>query len=405
MNSIQLVDEDQKFWVDSLFKAVEEEKPDAVLIAGDVYDRKDPSTEAMKLFDEMITGLVARKTNVYITSGNHDSAVRLAHMGPLLENSNVYIARELESAVLPKYILEGDCKVNITLMPYVYPRMIEDTRVLNRNDLDTYDSAIRALLNEQKINTDEINILVAHQNVLAGDKKPEHSKSETLIGTVGEVDASAFDDFDYVALGHIHNEQAVGRETIRYSGCPLYYDFSEEGRRKGITVIDIKSKTDISVRLLEIPILHGIICKRGSVEELLSIGRNMSDEEKKNNYIKVTMVQNSIPSGTADKLREIFGENLAHIERERENVGGDSENIVERRNLEKLNINDQFWRFFMEQNETNISEDQEKVIDKLIEMQERSEHSLLNKKNRAVSEKDMAAIIDLLDTLIASDES
>ena len=221
LHNVPLIEKDQPFWVEQFIKAVDEYQPDAVVIAGDIYDRRVPSPEAMKLFGHLLTALAKRDVYVFVIPGNHDSSVRWAHVNELLATHKIYIAGELQRELTHVTIPDETTDVTFWLMPYIFPKIVSDEKVLNQDELSTYDEAARALLAVQDIEKGSCNVLVAHQNVLANGTAPEHSGSETIIGGLGEIDYSAFDMFDYVALGHIHNAQKVGSETVRYSGCRL----------------------------------------------------------------------------------------------------------------------------------------------------------------------------------------
>lgn len=284
------------------------------MIAGDIYNRKVPSLEAMRLFDHMITELSKRDKYVFVIPGNHDSAIRLSHVNELLAVHKIYISGEVRRDLVHVNVPSDDGNVVFWLMPYIFPKTVGDKDILNRPDIITYDAAARALLNVQSIDENSCNILVAHQNVPANGVSPEHSESETIIGGLGEIDYTAFKKFDYVALGHIHNAQKVGRETIRYSGCPLYYDFSEINRSKGLTMVTVHSKNEISVEEIDIPMMHSLLQVTGTLEELLKQG--VSLENKEQYYIQCVLKDKHVPPHALEQLRETYGANLVNVKRD-----------------------------------------------------------------------------------------
>ena len=261
---------DQGCWVDRFLALADEKKPDAVVIAGDVYDRSAPSGDAVELLSRMLTGLSERGIPVMMTAGNHDSAQRLAFAGSLLARQGLHISRPLFGTdKLERVTLrDEDGPVSFTLMPYVYPALI--AQALGEENLRDYDAAVRALLERQEINFDERNVLIAHQNVTSGGTEAVRGGSESMIGGVGQVDFRCFDGFDYVALGHIHAAGAVGRESVRYAGSPLCYHFNETRQpEKGPLLVELDPKgTEARVETLPIPPLHPMRELRGPFEEL-----------------------------------------------------------------------------------------------------------------------------------------
>ena len=362
-----LVEADQPYWVDQLLRAVDEYDVDAVVIAGDVYDRKDPSIEAMRLVDHMLTELALRDKYVFIIPGNHDSEGRLSYNHELLSSHKIFIAGRVERELKHITITGSGAPVTFWLMPYIFPKLVADEKVLNNPDITTYDAAARELIKAQNIDTNSCNVLIAHQNVLANGKAPEHSDSETIIGGVGEIEVSAFDAFDYVALGHIHNAQRIGRETARYSGCPLYYDFSEVNRAKNLTLVTINSKDDIDIQSIEIPLLHKMKQFTGTLDELIEEGNKLTD---KNAYhIQCIITDKYIPTGALDRLRDVFGESLINVTRVR-SVQDSSEESSERLGkIDSLSLDEQFSRFYQEQAQDLLDDDQEHVVEMILEQQ------------------------------------
>ena len=386
LHQIPLVEADQPFWVDSFLRAVDEHQPDAVVIAGDVYDRKVPSPEAMKLFDHLLTELAKREKQVFVVPGNHDSSVRLSHVGELLAAHGIFIAGELQKQIMHRTIplkpvpgsgssamsaAHPDPAGNVTfwLMPYLYPKAVSDRKVLDREDLSTYDEAARALLSVQEMNEADVNVLVAHQNVLAGGVAPEHSESETIIGGLGEIDASAFDAFDYVALGHIHNAQRIGRETVRYCGCPLYYDFSEVNRDKSLTLVTIHAKDDIQVERVEIPQRHTLLQKSGTLDELLEEG--MALEDKDRYYVQCILCDRHVPPHALERLREVYGDCLINVRRGLPEGGGTESGPAGEGASPALSLEEQFALFYQEQQDELLDGDQEGLVHRILEQQSR----------------------------------
>ncbi len=388
-----LAEADQPYWVEQLLKAADDYNVDAVVIAGDVYDRKDPSIEAMKLVDHMLTELAARDKYVFMIPGNHDSEGRLSYNQELLSSHKIYIAGRIEKELKHVTVTTDGMPVTFWLMPYIFPKLAADEKVLNNPDITTYDAAARALIAAQNIDKDSCNVLIAHQNVLANGKAPEHSDSETIIGGVGEIEVSAFDDFDYVALGHIHNAQKMGRETVRYSGCPLYYDFSEKDRKKDITLVTINSKEDIDIQFIEIPLLHRMKQFTGTLEELLEEGNKLAD--KGSYHIQCIITDKHIPAGALDKLRDVFGESLINVARGK-SVREPSENKAnDIGKIDSLTLEEQFQQFYQEQAHELLDAAQEHVIEMILEQQIKNGDSYAYDA-KSVDKDDSGEILDYL---------
>lgn len=394
LQRVPLVEEDQRAWVDGFLRKVEEYRPDAVVVAGDVYDTSQPSHEAIRLFNRFMVGLDRLGVEVFIIPGNHDSAVRLASGGEYMK-SNIHFAGEL-TAELPHFRVERDgVPVTFWLLPHFYARTVE--QLLQRGGkYGSYNEAVSDLLSRQLINTAECNVLIAHQNVCSGSNIPERSGSESgeplIIGGLDGIDAACFEQFDYVALGHIHNAQAVGRETVRYAGCPLYYDFSEgeerkagektkEARDKRLTIVEISGKDQIKIGRVEIPLLHQLLCIHDTVDELKKYGQALSVEEKKRTWYKLVCTDKKLPQHTGEILRQAFSwqeedgnARTAVLSIERET--GDNPVALGGRtggSFKKLALSEQFAQFYYQQSGELLSGLQAEIIQEIIRQQERSE--------------------------------
>jgi len=265
LHGVSLIEKgDQPAWVDHFLSAAEKIRPDAVVIAGDVYDRSVPSRDAVELLDRLLTGLSRLGIAVLLIAGNHDSGPRLNFVSTLLESQRVYISGNIGKELRKVTLHDASGPVHFYLMPYLFPAAVEEA--LGCKDLRTYDAAARTLLAAQQIDTSARNVLIAHQLVLCGAVQPEAGGSETMVGGVGQIDAGAFDQFDYVALGHIHKPQAMGRDTVRYAGSPLCYHFSEIGWKKGLRLVEIGPKGEkIRTSLIGIEPLHALRDDFGTV--------------------------------------------------------------------------------------------------------------------------------------------
>ena len=289
---------DQPFWIEQLLKKAEELKPDAVLISGDVYDRAVPSKEAVCLFADLLTRLSEKKIPVLLIAGNHDSGTRLAFADKLLCQQGIYIAGEIKKEISRVTLKDGYGPVHFWLVPYLFPAAVNS--ILERDDLKDYDNSMKELLLHQKIDETERNVLLSHQFVTFGGEKPSMGGSETTVGGIGQIDSSVFHQFDYVALGHIHNAQKMGRDHIRYAGSPLCYHFSEATQKKGLTIVELGEKGTVSISVEALPVLHKMCEISGNMDELLQ------SEPEENSYVKAVITQEILPPQAVETLRTYF---------------------------------------------------------------------------------------------------
>ncbi len=296
---------DQGYWVDRFLELANKLRPDAVVVAGDVYDRSAPSGDAVQLLSRLLTGLSELSIPVMLTAGNHDSVQRLAFLSPLLRREGVHISGPLaESPALAHVTLTDEHgPVTFWLMPYVFPALI--AQALGTENLHDSSEAVRLLLSRQGIDFAGRNVLVAHQNVTANGAEAERGGSESMVGGVGQIDYTVFDGFDYVALGHIHAAYPVGRDTVRYAGSPLCYHFNETKQAaKGPVLVTLGAKDEpVKTETLAIPPLHPMRELRGAFEEL-------RDAElanpRRGEYLRVVLTDRRVSPEIALFFRELY---------------------------------------------------------------------------------------------------
>lgn len=297
---------DQVFYLRQLIGLIDREKPDAVVIAGDVYDRSVPSKEAVTLLGSFLSELAGpeRRIPVLMIAGNHDGGERLNFAKELLSERNVHISGTAEQT-LASVALDVDGEpVTFWLMPYVFPMKVRDLFSLSAEDVPDYESAVRVLLEHQDIDTTRRNVLIAHQFVTAGQSSPMQGGSESAAGGLGAVDYSVFDAFDYVALGHIHSAQHIGRDSVRYAGAPLCYHFSEIGQKKGALMVTLGEKgTPPRYELFELPVLHNMRRIVGKFDEIIEQERRSS---ARNEYISAVLTDNDTVPDAAEQLRALL---------------------------------------------------------------------------------------------------
>lgn len=255
--------EDQAHILRQILAILDDEQPDGVLIAGDVYDKSVPSVEAVGLLDGFLTELRARGVPVLLISGNHDSPERLAFGGRVMDSCGIHISPVYDGALAPVTLHDEFGPVHVWLLPFVKPAHVR--RWFPDADIESYTDAVAEAVAHMDINTAARNVLVTHQFVTGGTRS---GSEELSVGGTDNVDSGVFAPFDYVALGHLHGAQHIGRETIRYAGSPLKYSFSEARQHKSVTVVTLGEKGDVQVRTVALTPLRELREIRGSYDEL-----------------------------------------------------------------------------------------------------------------------------------------
>ena len=255
--------EDQAHILRQILAILDDEQPDGVLIAGDVYDKSVPSVEAVELLDGFLTELRARGVPVLLISGNHDSPERLAFGGCVMDSCGIHISPVYDGALAPVTLQDAFGPVHVWLLPFVKPAHVR--RWFPDADIESYTDAMAEAVAHMDIDTAARNVLVTHQFVTGGTRS---GSEELSVGGTDNVDSGVFAPFDYVALGHLHGAQHIGRETIRYAGSPLKYSFSEARQHKSVTVVTLGEKGDVQVRTVALTPLRELREIRGSYDEL-----------------------------------------------------------------------------------------------------------------------------------------
>ncbi len=255
--------EDQAHILRQILAILDDEQPDGVLIAGDVYDKSVPSVEAVGLLDGFLTELRARGVPVLLISGNHDSPERLAFGGRVMDSCGIHISPVYDGALAPVTLHDEFGPVHVWLLPFVKPAHVR--RWFPDADIESYTDSVAEAIAHMDIDTAARNVLVTHQFVTGGARS---GSEELSVGGTDNVDSGVFAPFDYVALGHLHGAQHIGRETIRYAGSPLKYSFSEARQHKSVTVVTLGEKGDVQVRTVALTPLRELREIRGSYDEL-----------------------------------------------------------------------------------------------------------------------------------------
>ena len=277
---------DQRAVLKEITERAKEYRPDAILIAGDVFDRSIPSGEAYTVLDEFLTGLseITPQIPVLLIAGNHDSAERLDYASGFLEKHQIHIAvsaPERADEYLKKITLTDDFgPVHFYLLPFLKPAYVR--RLFPGEEINDYETALRRILERENLDFSERNVLLSHQFYKNGSIGPETSDSEQAssnIGGLDSVDVSLVEPFNYVALGHIHSSQKVGREEVRYAGSPLKYSLSEVNHIKSVPLVTLGEKGKVSVELIPLSPMRDLRHIKGSIRELLDKKHVQSPED------------------------------------------------------------------------------------------------------------------------------
>ena len=357
VNEVSMID-DQEYILQQILRIIDEEKADAVLIAGDVYDKSVPSAEAVTLFDDFLCELAQRKMPTFIISGNHDSPERLAFGGRLMEESGIYISPVYDGSVSTFTLSDERGEVDFWLLPFLKPAHVK--RYFPDAGIESYTDALRVAVEHMGIDTSIRNVLLTHQFV-TGSVTCE--SEEISVGGSDNVDASVFADFDYVALGHIHGPQNMGSERIRYCGTPLKYSFSEANHRKSVTVVELGEKGKLTVRTCPLVPKHDLRDVRGTYEELTA--KSYYDGTPVEDYLHIILTDEEDVPEAMGRLRVIYP-NLMKLTydntRTRNNAVIDSVEDLQRKS--PLDLLDQLYEL---QNNQPMSEVQRTYAQELIE--------------------------------------
>lgn len=356
--------EDQKYILAQILDVVKHEQADGVILAGDIYDKAVPPAEAVTVFDEFLVGLSELDVNVFVISGNHDSAERLQFGARLMRVRGIFLSSVYEGEEEPVRVEDEYGEVGVFLLPFVKPAVVK--RVFEGEVIGSYEDAVRAAVAHMNVDEGKRNILVAHQFVTGASRC---ESEELAVGGVDQVDAAVFEKFDYVALGHLHSPQHVGRHEVRYCGTPLKYSFSEAAQEKSVTVVELRRKGDVEIRKVPLRPVRDMRKIRGSYMEVTAreFYRGMNVED----YFQVTLTDEEDVLDGMQKLRSIYP-NLMRLEydnkRTRESRAVEGAVDVEEKSEMELAA-----EFYELQNNQEMSEGQRGLLGKIIEELQGSE--------------------------------
>ena len=351
--------EDQKYILEQIAETLKEKEVDGLIIAGDIYDVSSPSNDAICLFDKFITTVHSMGVSCYVVSGNHDSVYRVAFCSDIMAKENVHFAKRYEGEILP---IEADKNINIWLLPFIRPTDVREYH----SDFATgsYDEMMRTVIKHLDIDTKKTNILVAHQFITNAGKPPEKSESEIVsLGTLDNIDVSVFDDFDYVALGHIHKPQIMGRDTVRYSGSPLKYSFSEKDDKKAMVLIEITSNKKIKQELIPFKPLRDMQEYVGTFDKLSKYPSTIED------FVRIVIKDELQIIDVKHKLENRF-KNIMEIIYDNASTK-ENKTIESAIRIKTQTPFDLFNQFYEQQNNQPLNDEQVQIVKKILtEMEE-----------------------------------
>lgn len=404
--------EDQRYILKKITEIIRQEQVQGVLIAGDVYDKTVPSAEAVELLDEFLTGLSRLGVPVFLISGNHDSAERLAFGARLMAGSRIYISPVYNGKIAPVMLEDEYGEAAVWLLPFLKPATVrsalegrrceemqeaaavtaeaarpasadeparlagedataaaaaetgsaDEAAAETEKPVSAYQTALQAAVDLLEVDTAKRNILVAHQFVTGAGRC---DSEEVSVGGLDSVDASVFAPFDYVALGHIHGPQSIGRETLRYCGTPLKYSFSEASHQKSVTIVELREKGEVQVKAVPLVPLRDMRKLRGTYMEVTA--RSFYENQNTRDYLQITLTDEEDVPNAMEKLRTIYP-NLMRLEYDNRRTRSNRSVEAASEEPEKSEL-ELFEEFYRTQNNADLSEVQRSFVEGLIQRQ------------------------------------
>lgn len=349
--------EDQRYILTKIINIIDDEKPEAVIIAGDVYDRSNPPDAAVQLLDDFLCRLAERSLQVFVISGNHDSSEKLAFGSRLMDHSGVHLSRVYDGNVEPITLQDEHGDVNFYMLPFV--KSIHVRSAFPDAEIATYSDAVSFAVQQMNLDAAARNIIVTHQFVTGATRS---DSEEVSVGGSDNIDASIFDDFDYVALGHIHGPQNIGSERIRYCGTPLKYSFSEMSHTKSVTVVDMGAKGTMEVKTVPLVPHHDMREIRGKYADLVS--KENYEGTAVDDYLRVVLTDEEDVMDALTRLRTVYP-NIMKLEYD--NTRTRSQGVVHNvQNMDEKSPMELFSSLFEIQNGQELSDEQKDYIESLI---------------------------------------
>lgn len=353
--------EDQEYILNRILEIMEEEQPDGLLIAGDVYDKTIPPAEAVRRMDDFLTAVAAKHVPVFLISGNHDSAERVAFGHQLMQGSGIWISPVYDGTIRHHTLEDRWGEVNIYLIPFLRPSVVRN--FFPDVEIEDYTDALRTIIEDLQVDTSRRNVVLAHQFVTAAGALPETCDSEQLsVGGLDRVDGSVFSPFDYTALGHLHGPQRVGSETIRYAGSPLKYSFSELHQKKSVTVVELRAKGETEIRQIPLQPRREMTELRGTFEEILEEARKKG--EPQTDYYHMILTDETDVVDALSRLREYYP-NIMLLDYDNRRTRSQKE-VEQLDRVEERTPGELFAALYEQQNGQEMDSDRKEYLDGLI---------------------------------------
>lgn len=352
--------EDQNYILNKILAIARREGADAVIIAGDIYDKAVPSAEAVQVFDRFLTQLAEMGKKVFAVSGNHDSPERIAFGAELMKGREVYLSPVYDGSISKILLEDAYGELWVYLLPFVKPATVRHALEKEGGELpESYQDAVKMAVERMGADPGRRNVLVAHQFVTGASRC---ESEEVAVGGLDNVDADIFHDFDYVALGHIHSPQHVGRDTLRYCGTPLKYSFSEAEQEKSVTVVELKEKGHVELAQIPLIPLRDMRKIRGTYMEVMD--RSFYQGMNREDYVQITLTdQEDVPDGL-QRLRKVYP-NLMRLVYDNDRTR-QSREVEMVRELERKSELELFSEFYELQNNQPMSDEQTKLVGQMI---------------------------------------
>ncbi len=344
---------DQQYILEQIVSLAKKERVDIVLISGDVFDKSVPPVEGVKLLDAFLNDLVASNITVFLIAGNHDSPQRLAYGRAFFKRRNVHIVGEFLGEIESVTLTDAYGNFHVHLLPFVKPSYVAP---YFDEVITTYEEAVRVAISHHTLNVSERNIILAHQFVTYKGTALESDSELPSVGGLDHVDGSLFFDYDYVALGHLHSPQKMGRDTIRYAGSPLAYSFSEIHRKKVLTVIEWKGKGETEISFLPLSPLRAMREIKGELSQLLEVAKKEGGSE---DYIRAILTDSMIPYDAIGQLRSVYP-NIMHLLFESRQSKLHEVDVDIKKNIDPQSV---FSEFFEAQNGKELSKEQMNILE------------------------------------------
>lgn len=350
--------EDQQYILSQIINIIDKENADGVIIAGDIYDKSIPSTEAVQLFDDFLVRLSNRNLKVFVISGNHDSPERIAFGNKLMHKSGIYMSPVFNGSIVPVKLEDDFGNLNVWMIPFIKP--VHVRKFTDDMDIITYTDAMMSVIKKLNIDKTERNIMITHQFVTGALRT---DSEEISVGGSDNVNVSVFDDFDYTALGHIHRPQNCKSEKVRYCGTPLKYSFSESNDKKSVTVVELKEKGNLNIKTIPLIPIRDMVEIKGKYKDLM-LREFYANTSYSDDYIHITLTDEEDIPNAVNKLRTVY-HNLMKLDYDNMRTRNINYINVEE-NMNKKTPFEHFSKFYKTQNNSLMNDEQCVLIKNLI---------------------------------------